>query len=233
MKKIITFSLAVALTAFALCAQPKNLPDTRLGEMERYVQAESGTGTEYKILHYEVGNFTGSRDTEVLVFFDEKSGNPEIAATVRLTKVFRLDGRNRIRSAYTVDYSDVIVFKYQTYDCPALGQRRFQGWLCDLNGNGRQELILEYGYLNFVSIRIMEFDGGSFRDLLEFMKMNTKILDADAETSTLFLEREVWERDALQYRKIRTKAVWNAAAGLYEETETATGRSIREFGSGV
>ena len=233
MKKIITFSLAVALTAFALCAQPKNLPDTRLGEMERYVQDESGTGTEYKILHYEVGNFTGSGDTEVLVFFDEKSGNPEIAATVRLTKVFRLDGRNRIRSAYTVDYSDVIVFKYQTYGCPALGQRRFQGWLCDLNGNGRQELILEYGYLNFVSIRIMEFDGGSFRDLLEFMKMNTKILDADAETGTLFLEREVWERDALQYRKIRTKAVWNAAAGLYEETETATGRSIREFGSGV
>ena len=116
-----------------------------------------------------------------------------------------------------MDYSDVIVFKYRTYDCPALGQRRFQGWGCDLNGNGRQELILEYGYLKFVSIRIMEFDGGAFRDLLDFMKMGTKVLDADAETGTLFLEREVWDRDALQYRKIRTKAAWNAAVGLYEK----------------
>ena len=63
--------------------------------------------------------------------------------------------------------------------------------------------------------------------------MNTKILDADAETGTLFLEREVWDMEALQYRKIRTRAVWNAAAGLYEETETETSRSIRDFGSGV
>ena len=87
-EKIITFSLAAALTAFALCAHPKNLPEMRLGEMERYVQDESGTGKEYKILHYAFGNFTGPKDTEILVFFDEKSENPEIAATVRLTKVF-------------------------------------------------------------------------------------------------------------------------------------------------
>ena len=40
MKKIILFILIAALASFALCAQPKNLPDTRLGEMERYVQDE-------------------------------------------------------------------------------------------------------------------------------------------------------------------------------------------------
>lgn len=260
MKKIILFILIAALTASALCAADYRemykgsvfnfisrgegfRGDGEEGERSEFVirnaekilaQANEGRedGDRLFIVQYIPGNFTGSGDTEVLVFFDEKSGNPEIAATVRLTKVFRLDGRNRIRSAYTVDYSDVIVFKYQTYDCPALGQRRFQGWVCDLNGNGRQELILEYGYLDFTSIRIIEFDGGALRDLLEFMEMNTKVLDADAETGTLFLEREVWDREALQYRKIRTRAVWNAAAGLYEETETATDRSIREFESG-
>ena len=222
------------LMFFLLClyVYSENFLDMQLSEMERYMQNELCSDKEYKILYYVFGNFTDSGNTEVLVFLDEKIKNQEIAATVSLTKVFCFDDKNNIRSTYTVDYSNVIVFKYRIYDCPALGQRCFQGWICDLNGNGRQELILEYGYRDFVSIRIIEFNDGAFRNLLEFMKMKTKVLDADARSGTLYLEREVWNKAERQYKKVRTKAVWNKKTGIYDETELETGRNISEFETG-
>lgn len=261
MKKIITFSLAAALAASALCATDYRemykgsvfnfisrgegfRGDGEEGERSEFVirnaekilaQANEGRedGDRLFIVQYIPGNFTGSGNTDVLVAFNTESFRKDNFFAIRLMRLYSFDRNENIANVCEVSkYYTGIVERGYMYECPPLGKRYSEGWVCDLNGNGRQELILEYGYLDFTSIRIIEFDGGSFRDLLEFMEMNTKVLDADAEIGTLFLEREVWDREALQYRKIRTRAVWNAAAGLYEETETATGRSIREFESG-
>lgn len=186
------------------------------------------------IVQYIPGNFTSSGNTEFLISFNEKDFKKDDFFAIRLMQLYSFDKNENIAVVCDVaGYSTGIVGRRYMYECPPLGKRYSEGWICDLNGNGRQELILEYGYLNFTSIRIMEFDGGDFRDLLEFMEMDTKVLDVDLESGTLYLERRVWNMAERQAEKVRTKAVWNADTGVYEETELETGRNINEFDSGI
>lgn len=190
-------------------------------------------GDRLFIVQYIPGNFTGSENTEILISFNEERFKKDGFFFIRLMQLYSFDRNENIAGVCDVaDYGIGIVGRRYMYECLPLGKRYSEGWICDLNGNGRQELIFEFGYLDFTSIRIMEFDDGTFRDLLEFMEMKTKVLDADVKSGTLYLEREVWNKSERQYEKVRTKAVWNKKAGIYEETELETGRDISEFESG-
>ncbi len=191
-------------------------------------------GKRLFIVQYISGNFTGTGGTEFLISFNEEKYKKDDFFCIRLMRLYSFDkDENIINSCDVENYTTGIVERRYMYECPPLGKRYSEGWVCDLNGDGRQELIFEFGYLCFNSIRIMEFDDGSFRELLEFMEMDTKVLDADVESGTLYLEREVWNTEERQSEKVRTKAVWNADAGLYEEVELETGKNINEFDSGI
>ncbi|MCM1222801.1 MAG: hypothetical protein NC548_50925 [Lachnospiraceae bacterium] len=191
-------------------------------------------GERLFIVQYISGNFTGTGNTEFLISFNEEKYKKDSFFSIRLMRLYSFDkDENIVNSCDVENYTISIVGRRYMNECLPLGKRYSEGWIYDLNRNGKLELIFISGEGLFSGICILEYSEGKFKNLLEVRDEWTKVLDADVESGTLYLERDVWNAEERQYRKVHTKAVWNEESGMYEETELETGRNINEFDSGI
>lgn len=187
------------------------------------VNAGRSGKNEYFIVQYIFGNFTNSENTEVLVFFNEelyRSFNPYFMKRMQL---YIFDSQENIVGYYGIDgYADdqvrmqMLSTKY-LYECTELGRRYNTGWICDLNGNGKQELIF-YNTMSWNdTIWILEFSEGALRNLLEYKDEHTRVIDADVDEHTIYLERTGFCVTQQKYVRYRAKYIWNSRSGMYEE----------------
>ena len=194
------------------------------------VNAGRSGKNEYFIVQYIFGNFTNSENTEVLVFFNQelyRSFNPYFMKRMQL---YIFDSQENIVGYYGIDgYTEEELehqfclamyskkFPNLLYECAELGRRYNSGWICDLNGNGKQELIFYSGMSWNSTIWILEFSEGALRNLLEDKDEHTRVIDADVDEHTIYLERTGFCVTQQKYVRYRAKYIWNSRSGMYEE----------------
>jgi hypothetical protein len=172
----------------------------------------------YFIIQYIFGNFTNSRKTEVVVFFNREEYRRESFFGISTMRLYIFDENENIIKECGIDkYVVSILKKQQLYECPPLGKTYSEGWVCDLNGNGKQELIFFHGDAMFDTMCILEYSDGELKNLLEFKDENTKVLDADLGKHTIYFERQTWDKIEKKYKLIKTKAVWDEEKNMYIE----------------
>lgn len=175
------------------------------------------------IVQYIFGNFTNSGKIEVLVCFNKELFRSEDFFTIRKIGLFIFNEDQDVISCYYTDnYCVSLLNKERCYECIPLGKRYSEGWVCDLNGNGKQELIFSHGQAMNSAMCILEYSDGALVNVLDFIDEHTKVLDANVEEHSIYFSRHRFFPETKEYKTVYTKAVWNEKTGLYEETELET-----------
>ena len=171
---------------------------------------------ELFIVQYIFGNFANLGKTEVIVFFNEEDYRRESIFGTTSLGLFIFDEREKIIEHCEIkEYCVSILKREYCYECPALGERFNEGWICDLNGNGKQELIIHHGWAMNNAKCILEYSDGKLRNLLDFVDENTWVKNADLKSHTIYFERYRFFPELKEYKTIYTKAVWNEKSYKY------------------
>ena len=67
------------------------------------------------------------------------------------------------------------------------------------------------------TIWILEFSEGALRNLLEDKDEYTRVIDADVDEHTIYLERTGFCVTQQKYVRYRAKYIWNSQSSMYEE----------------
>ena len=170
------------------------------------------------IVQYIYGNFANIGKKEVVVFFNEEDYRRESIFSTTSLGLFIFDESEKIIKHCEYENYCVSLLKRQScYECPALGKRFNEGWICDLNGNGKQELIIHHGWAMNNAKCILEYSDGELKNLLDFVDENTKVLDANLENHTIYFERYRFFPHTKEFRTIYTKSIWDQKSNKYVE----------------
>ncbi len=172
------------------------------------------------IVQYVFGNFANIGKTEVVVFFNEEEYRRESIFGTTSLGLFIFDETEEIIEHCEIkNYCVSLLKKESCYECPTLGNRFNEGWICDLNGNGKQELIIHHGLAMNNAKCILEYWDGELRNLLNFVDENTWVKNADLENHIIYFERYRFFPGLKEYKTIFTKAVWDEKYKKYLEEE--------------
>lgn len=175
------------------------------------------------IVQYVFGNFANIGKTEVVVFFNEEDYRRESIFGTTSLGLFIFDETEEILEHCEINnYCVSLLKKERCYECPALGNRFNEGWICDLNGNGKQELIIHHGWAMNNAKCILEYSDGELRNLLNFVDENTWVRNADLENHIIYFERYRFFPELKAYKTIYTKAVWDEKYKKYLEEEISS-----------
>ena len=108
-----------------------------------YAQEYHPINNGYHSVYSYKGNYTDSGEEEYFVFICTtiKFNTAPSRDSIRLSGVVIFSSDNQVKYFYQLPYSTSIITK-GLYEVTSLGPRMSQGWIVDLNRNGKSELLL-------------------------------------------------------------------------------------------
>ncbi|MDR1839904.1 MAG: hypothetical protein LBQ93_10030 [Treponema sp.] len=182
------------------------------------------------------GNFTGSGNREIVVFYDETimRFSPSFL-NAAFCLVLDSSGEN-IENIYHIDWFGVTEGNADLTGVEELGREiiwkdKIIGRISDFNGNGREELFLSLLILDGTTVIIFEFDGTEFVELLnERLKDNAIFTGANLNEKTIDIQIKYSVADVTDPKTFfyNTTYQWDNTTGRYEKlTENVVMKRVR------
>ena len=213
--------------------------------IENYSYTVPGTQYQPRILSFQIeGNFTGSGNSEIIAFYENiSSGYSGLNSAFCFVSDY---SGEKVKNIYYIPYGTLEFSEEdekktgfnETFGRKIVWKDKMIGYITDFNGNGIEELYLNYISGMNRSLSIFEFSGTEFVQILDLGTVNAFITGVDPNEKVIDLRIEhpsgdtpyltidnnsyKWDTAMQQYTILTTESKryrWNWDIEEYEEVD--------------
>lgn len=223
----ITKILNIFLISFMLfsCSARENLQNNSILTNEQFTSVKNYMkktfkNQEYKIIQILEGKFLKKDTKSFLIFFDDAKRN--LGTGLKMLIVFDFFEDSSLANAYILDFpSDVFYPNGVLPDIPNFGEKFNQGWICDLNHNGIDEIFIYHGNKidGMETIIGFEYFRDYFHQILPYYSGDATVMKVDNNESSIYIRR-ITQLQLPSFSDIDgydTKVVWDPKLCIYKE----------------